>query len=35
MNIKDFIHGAIAFISLMSVLSGFLLLNGMYWGGML
>ena len=32
-NVKDFIRGSIVFLGMMGVLSGFLIVNGLFWGG--
>jgi hypothetical protein len=33
MNVKDFIRGAFVFMSMISVLASFLIVNGLFWGG--
>ena len=32
-SVKDFIKGSLLFLGLMSFLSGFLIVNGLFWGG--
>ena len=34
-SIKDFIRSSVVFVAMMAVLSGFMILNGMFWGGMI
>ena len=30
---KNFLHGAFAFTLMMSILSGMMIINGLFWGG--
>jgi hypothetical protein len=32
-SIKDFVRGSLVFVGIMSVLSAFLIVNGLFWGG--
>jgi len=34
-NIKDFIRSSMVLVVMLSVMAGFMILNGMFWGGML